>query len=361
VNQLTVVYGRDPAAMARTALEQAGVARDLRPDLRVLLKPNLVTAKPSTSGATTTPELVSGVIDFLKDCGVRDITLAEGSWVGCDTARAFRACGFDALARRHGVKLVDLKKDQSLLREADGSRLKVCRTALETDYFINLPVLKGHCQTRLTCALKNLKGCIPDDEKRRYHSAGLHRPIAQLASVLRPQLTVVDALCGDLTFEEGGTPVRLDRLIVGRDPVLVDSYGAALLGYRPEEIEHVRLAAALGVGDMRLESARIREIGTPPADSPDLPRNLAHLTRHVRERAACSACYGSLLHALQRLADSKQLGRLREPVCIGQGFRDTTADGLGVGACTRGLGRSVPGCPPEAGQILPFLRASFDA
>ena len=347
--------------MARALLEASGVGRELEPATRVLLKPNLVTDRDASTGATTTPAVVAGAIEFLRDCGVRDITIAEGSWVGCPTRRAFRACGYDSLARRYGVKLVDLKGDSWRVIAVEDLELKVSRRALETDFFLNLPVLKGHCQTKMTCALKNLKGCIPDEEKRRFHTLGLHRPIALLASVLPTRLSLVDALGGDLTFEEGGTPVRLDRLLLGRDPVLVDSYAATLMGFRPGEIEHVRLAAALGVGRTDLAGLRVREIGRPSPGEAAAPRTLSHLSRYVEARDACSACYGSLLHALQRLSERGGLERLPGPLRVGQGFRDTAAEGHGVGSCTSGLRRSVAGCPPPAGAILDFLQTLIDA
>jgi uncharacterized protein (DUF362 family) len=362
--QLTVIYGRQARRLARSLLEDAGIQGLLGRAKSVLLKPNLVTDHASATGATTTPEVVAGAIEFLRDCGIRDITVAEGSWTGCPTERAFRACGYVELARRYGVKLVDLKQDPWRVIAAEDLELKVCRRALETDFFLNLPVLKGHCQTGMTCALKNLKGCIPDEEKRRFHALGLHRPIALLASVLPTHLTLVDALCGDLTFEEGGTPVRMDRLLLGRDPVLVDSYAATLMGFRPEQIEHLRLAASLGVGSMDLDGLRLREIGQPPAGTAGQmagPASLAHLTRRVEARDACSACYGSLLHALQRLADNGALERLDEPVHVGQGFRGAKAAGCGVGSCTQGFRRHVDGCPPSAAAILEFLRNSGNA
>ena len=76
----------------------------------------------------------------------------------------------------------------------------------------------------MTCALKNCKGCLPDREKRRFHAEGLMRPIAALATALRPELTIVDSLCGDLDFEEGGNPCLLytsahDRRGAGDLPV----------------------------------------------------------------------------------------------------------------------------------------------
>jgi uncharacterized protein (DUF362 family) len=362
--RLAVIYGRDARRLARALLEDAA-AGDSPPALpspghKVLLKPNLVTSRPASTGATTTPEVVAGVIEFLQDRGVGDITVAEGSWTGCPTERAFRACGYLELSRRYGVKLVDLKKDSWRPLRAGELELKVCRRALETDFFINLPVLKGHCQTGLTCALKNLKGCLPDEEKRRFHALGLHRPIALLASVLPTHLTLVDALCGDLVFEEGGTPVRLDRLLLGRDPVLVDSFGASLMGYAPAQIEHLRLAASLAVGGMDLALCRLREIGRPPADAAQpagLPRSLARLSARIQAREACSACYGGLLHALKRLEQAGELERAPGPLRVGQGFRGLQGEGWGIGACTRGQSRHLPGCPPSAAAILAFLRA----
>ena len=52
----------------------------------------------------------------------------------------------------------------------------------------------------MTCALKNLKGCLPDREKRRFHALGLQKPIAALGAALKPRLIVVDSICGDLDF-----------------------------------------------------------------------------------------------------------------------------------------------------------------
>jgi uncharacterized protein (DUF362 family) len=361
-SRLTVIYGRQARDMARALLEDSfarggpagGPGRSLAA-AKVLLKPNLVTDHPASSGATTTPELVAGVIEYLQDHGASDITVAEGSWTGCPTERAFRACGYVELARRYGVKLVDLKKDSWRVVAAQDMELKVCRRALETDFFLNLPVLKGHCQTGLTCALKNLKGCIPDEEKRRFHALGLHRPIALLASVLPTHLTLVDALCGDLTFEEGGTPVRLDRLLLGSDPVLVDSYGASLMGFAPAQIEHLRLAAELGVGSTDLASADLREIGRPPADPAAAPSSLAHLAARIEARDACSACYGGLLHALRRLEQGGGLERAPRPLYVGQGFRGLTGAGFGIGSCARGFRHHLGGCPPAAAAILRFL------
>jgi uncharacterized protein (DUF362 family) len=199
--------------------------------MNVVVKPNLVVAKPAAEGAVTHPEIVEGIVVFLKENGISSITVAEGSWLGETTTRAFDRCGYSALAKKYGIKLFDTKNDKVIKKTIGDLTLGVCETILNADFLINVPVLKGHCQTTMTCCLKNMKGCIPDSEKRRYHNIGLHKPIAVLNTILKPQLHVIDSICGDPTFEEGGNPVRTDRILIGTDPVLLDSYGATFLGY----------------------------------------------------------------------------------------------------------------------------------
>ena len=72
--------------------------------------------------------------------------------------------------------------------------------------------------------------------------------MALLNAAIRPGVTVVDALCGDLTFEEGGNPVPMQRVLVGTDSVLLDSYGAELIGLSPDEVDYIPMAEQLGVG-----------------------------------------------------------------------------------------------------------------
>ena len=110
-----------------------------------------------------------------------------------NTKRAFKVTGYDRVAEKYGVGLIDLKGDKTRSVDTKIGKMSICVTPLETDYLISLPVLKGHCQTVMTCALKNNKGCLPDSEKRRFHSLGLDEPIAALGAAFRPNLTIVDS------------------------------------------------------------------------------------------------------------------------------------------------------------------------
>ncbi len=352
---LYVNYNHEVLKGTLEALDASDLRNVVHPGMKVSIKPNLVLEKPPTSGATTHREVVEGIIRYLRDAGVQAIEVIESSWIGGDTKRAYRACGYGEL-ERYGVSLVDLKDDRVCKVDAGEYTFEVFRKAVETDFLINVPVLKAHCQTRLTCNLKNLKGCITDREKRRFHTMGLHRPIAYLNRAISTHFCVVDGICGDLTFEEGGNPVTRNMILAGKDPLLVDSYCAELLGYRVNDIEYLRIASDIAVGrayDERAEVVELNREAKPPFVKPDegLVKRLAGC---VKEDGACSACYSALISALHQTGGLRQGGK-GERICIGQGFRGRSGS-VGCGNCTKGFDQYVKGCPPKAVDVVEFVR-----
>lgn len=353
--EIYVIHGVDVIGMTKRLLEAAGVAKAIPAGASIALKPNLVVARPADGGATTHPGILAGVIEHLRDHGHGRIDIIEGSWVGDDTRRAFARCGIDAVAKRYGAATHDLKEDSSTPVDTPAGKIRVCDKAREAGFLINLPVLKGHCQTRVTCALKNMKGCIPDDEKRRFHREGLDTFIAALATAIVPDLTLVDGICGDLDFEEGGNPVRADRLLLGADSVKLDAYACALLGINPAEIPYIVLAERHGVGTMAVGEGDIVELNKPTAaPSARASGQAAVLGRRVKADQACSACYANCIHALKRLEERGAARRL-PPISIGQGWKGKRMDGVGIGACCSGAARPVAGCPPSALDIVKEL------
>jgi uncharacterized protein (DUF362 family) len=260
-------------------------------------------------------------------------------------------CGYEELSRKFDVPLIDLKSDSYRTLSFSGYELKINEEALDTDFLINVPVLKAHCQTRLTCCLKNLKGCIPDSEKRRYHTLGIHKPVAVLNALIKTGYCVVDGICGDLSFEEGGTPVVTNRIIAGRDPLLVDSFCAELIGYKPDEIEYLAYGKKIGVGKYYSQDTELVEINSQakPQHSPKSGRTTDRYSNKINEDAACSACYSSLVYALHRLGSGL---RLDGKIAIGQGFKGKNGHGVGVGNCACGFSQNVAGCPPKATDII---------
>jgi uncharacterized protein (DUF362 family) len=262
------------------------------------------------------------------------------------------------LSKEYQVPLIDLQKDKYQAYEINGLTINICNYVTKVDYLINMPVLKGHCQTNITCALKNMKGCIPNPEKRKFHTMGLHKPIAYLNKLIKQNLIIVDGMNGDLNFEEGSNPVQMNRLIAGKDPVLIDTYAAHLLGFSIEEVPYIALAEDIGVGTTDLANADIVELnkGSGPRKlSPS--KRVQQLAKHIVEDSACSACCGSLIYAIERLDKKGLLHKLKGKLYIGQNFKDKQYEGLGIGSCTSGFARCVKGCPPKARDIVEYLES----
>ncbi len=143
-NQIYVIYGDHIKEMTASLLEAVDLkGRIPSHDSLIGLKPNLVVAKPSSTGATTTPEIVEGVIEYLQKNGFHNLLILEGSWVGDDTGRAFKVCGYDRISRQYGVPLFDTKKDSVSVQSYGGISMEICKKALETDFLIDIPGAEG--------------------------------------------------------------------------------------------------------------------------------------------------------------------------------------------------------------------------
>ena len=349
------IYGTNAHEMTKRLMEAANVADKIPSNAKIAIKPNLVNASRAENGATTHPGAVSGCIEYLQSKGFSDICVIESSWVGERTENAARSCGYDRVCRDYNVPFCDLKKDKTRLTDTPFRPMEIACLALDADYLIDIPVLKGHCQTVMTCALKNLKGCLPDHEKRRFHTDGLIKPIAALAAVLKPDLVIVDSICGDLYFEDGGNPVQTGRMMIGTDALKMDAYCCRLMGLDISDVPYLPLAEKWGAGNSRIDPGDIAKLNEP-ADSQNYPNpsgKVKSLVKNVSADSACSACYASLVRALY--IAQKDGREPKGPVYIGQGYQKKTLNGLGIGRCCSGADRCVMGCPPTADDILKQL------
>ena len=113
-NEIWRSYGTDYKEMTLRLLQKTDLVSLLpTPEARIAIKPNLVVPTPAEFGATTHPEIIAGIIEYLQESGYHNIVIAEGSWVGDRTEEAFEYCGYNALAQTYGVTLVDKKKEKS--------------------------------------------------------------------------------------------------------------------------------------------------------------------------------------------------------------------------------------------------------
>jgi uncharacterized protein (DUF362 family) len=263
MSKVAVVKGTSPVEVTVAALELVRSDLDvvLSAEKPILIKPNYINSKHPSTGITTDSRVIEGIVKFLKECRKEDIIIGEGSgWA--DTFQAFKNAGVDAVAERWNVKLVDLNKDDFVEvyppNPLSLKKVKVAKTALES-VIISVPKLKLHRIATVTLGLKNMMGALAS--KGSMHNGSLSKNIADLASVLKPSLTVIDGIIAGEGHETSGNPVEMNLVIAGTEPVAVDAVGAAVMGIPPTDVEHLVLAEKKGLGTCDLEKISI--LGEP--------------------------------------------------------------------------------------------------
>jgi len=258
--EVAIVKGTNPVEVTVKALEMIDVDEALSEKKPVLIKPNYINASHPSTGITTDSRVIEGVVKFLKNRGVKDVLIGEGSGF-TDTFKAFRVAGVDKVAKRWNVGLIDLNKDEFVEVSPPSplalKRVKIAKTALEST-IISVPKLKLHRMTGVTLSIKNMMGAVAPKGSMHNH---LNEKIADLASTIKPSIAVVDGIIASKGHETSGNPLEMNLVIAGTDPVAVDAVGAAVMGVRPDRVKHLRLAEKKGIGTCNLK--RIRIVGEP--------------------------------------------------------------------------------------------------
>jgi uncharacterized protein (DUF362 family) len=362
VGEVFIIYGNQVESMIRHLIEKTGAMDRLRPGDSIMIKPNLLVSRQNWIGINTDPRIIEALVKSLKDRGISRITVGDGSGMGYSATKAFEYCGYRDMASRYRLNLVDLEKDEFIKKpvrmEGPFKSLEVARTVLECDFLINVPIMKAHNETLITCSLKNLKGTMSRSMKTAFHGVNLHKAIAQLNSVLLPHLIIVDGLQGDLYSESGHDPVAMDRMILGTNPVEVDSVVADTLGYKPRDIRHIAYSADAGLGTCDLEKIRVRSLNHPSEIKRFSPPT--HYSKKfpcsISAEGACCTCMGNFIFALERLNEKGILSE-RLSFLIGQNPKNLAqkkAFTIAVGQCASKQDAAdlcIDECPPAASNI----------
>ncbi|RME25772.1 MAG: DUF362 domain-containing protein [Deltaproteobacteria bacterium] len=264
--------GEIKAAVHELIEAHAGRLPDSR-DARIVIKPNLNNDLVALTGNCVDLRVLRAIIADLRDRGYHDFTIADGSNVGVERREidTFKRLRVDRLAKREGVRIVDLNHDdghQVVL--AAGAHPRVARTVLDCDFLISVPKVKTHVEAGLSCAMKNWVGIARGQEKRHMHY-DLGRNIFAINEVVMPDLIIVDGLVGMEGNGPGdGEPFRLGRLMACDNAFLNDAIVAHLVGMpiaRVPYLLHARDAGHIDdalLADIQERLPRICEIKLPP-------------------------------------------------------------------------------------------------
>ena len=215
----------------------------------VAIKPNLAYYWDAATGYTTDPRVVAAIIDIIRErCGEDvDIKVVEADASAMRTKYAFKVLGYEKLAEEKKVELFNLSKgvlDEKTVQV--GKReitFKVPRLLLDSDLFIDVPKLKLMRIVKITCAMKNIFGCIGKPRKIVYHPI-LNETIVGINKVLKPHLTIVDGLVA-----AGRFPVKLNLIMASVDPFSIDWFASQIMGFNPSRVKFLKIAIKEKVGD----------------------------------------------------------------------------------------------------------------
>lgn len=241
-----------------------GIRAFVRPDDTVLVKPNLLAPKASTTAVNTHPAVVEAVLKAVIGVGGRPV-IGDSPGLGSSRKNAAR-CGVARVAGELGVPVVEFTESVSIGKTREkGFPLELSGEALRADAIINLPKFKTHGQVLLTLGVKNMFGCVIGKRKAQWHfKAGVNRDafagmLVQIYAALSPCLTLIDGIVGMEGNGPGsGRPRSLGILAASRDAVALDTVLMHLAGMDPLRLPTLRAARRLGIGETGMEQIRIQ-------------------------------------------------------------------------------------------------------
>lgn len=257
---LRSVKDKDLQAIVKEIMEACAWAEIVKPNAKVILKPNLSTdVAGKVEMSNTSPHLLEAVCKVLLT-RTKNLTVVESDGARYPAERAAENTGILEVVRRLGIRWVNLSKSECVrvdhkIFNRYGTLLS--KEVLETDVLISLPVIKTHALTVFTGAIKNLWGCVP-----RYDRIWMHKYLdvllADLIGICKPQLSIMDGImCSEGRGPVNGIPRRLDLVMASCDPVALDATAMRLIGLDPYTSRHIVFSSRGGYGNISEENIDI--------------------------------------------------------------------------------------------------------
>lgn len=261
------VTGNDYSALVRQTIDLlGGMKQFVGPGQRVVVKPNIGWDRSPEQAANTHPVVVRTLVEMACEAGAKEVKVFD--YTCNEKRRCYNNSGIkDAIAAigDKRAKLVHIDHRKFKKTKIDGAKaLKewdIYNEALAADSYINVPVAKHHGLSRLTLGLKNTMGVIGGRRGRLHHNIGQN--LADLATVIRPSLTVIDATRILLANGPQGGSIddvkKLDTLLASVDPVAADALATTLFDLEPKVLSSTVAAHKMGLGEMDLENMNVME------------------------------------------------------------------------------------------------------
>lgn len=232
-----------------------GVETFCKPGKTVLIKPNISSPDPLQC---TNPVVTWAVAKLFCEHHC-EVLLGEDPAIPISEKYAYEEYGLYEIGKKSGAKVVSLRDDEHIMKKVPikgyFSEIEVSKIAAEVDLIVTVPTMKTANITMVTLGLKNMKGVISPEWKRKFHTDGLNQGVVDLNATLTPRLTVIDCTFGKDMPRKVCYPVGL--IIAANDPVAADSICTRIMGLDPEEVEHLNLAHKAGIGSINMKDIEV--------------------------------------------------------------------------------------------------------
>jgi uncharacterized protein (DUF362 family) len=268
---LVIAKTGSPSQLLQAAMTPlGGMGRFVKKGQRVIIKANIAWARTPEQACTNNPDLLSALIKMCYEAGAKRVAVWDHT---CDNYQfTFLRSGLKETAQKAGADIFsghghNVYKQVEVPRGKKLKTVEMLKDVLEGDVFINFPLPKHHFATELTLGMKNLMGTVWDMEQ--LHKIDLHQCIADINTIRKPDLVVVDAIRILTTNGPKGPGKTEDigEVIASTDIVAVDAYSASFFKhpktgkpFKPEEIKFVKNAFELGLGQIDLSKVRVKKV-----------------------------------------------------------------------------------------------------
>ncbi len=383
----------------KKAVEQSNAFEHLSKNAKVIIKPNIViwlNGPFPKWGVITTSAIMEETVILLKEYGVNNISIAEGSLQINPKDKhigqlSHKGLGYEKLKKRYGVKLLDVwERPFEKVEVADGLSLKVNTDLMKSDFLVNLPVLKTHAQVKVSLGIKNLKGFLNIASRKKCHNADkdkdLEYMISCLPKLLPPSATIID---GIYTIERGpsfdGKPRKSDLVIASSNTLAADMVGAKVLGHDPSDIPYLEKSAkdqglSIDLSGIKVLGEKIEDVASfhkytfPYNKDNSLPINMEKmgikgLKFHKFDSTLCTYC-SPLIGMLLTIIAMSYKGKSFDDVEFLTGKRLKPSEGMKksilVGQCMCAKNKDydgsneivkIKGCPPDSNEAALALKS----
>lgn len=237
-----------------------GLPEIIRRGDKVLLKPNMLSAKAPEQAITTHPFIVQAVAEYILAFGARPSIGDSPGGAVKNVCKYWDATGLTNIAKYLDIPLLSFETSGMVERKVGQWSFHVAQPVMDADVVINLPKCKTHSFMLLTGAIKNMYGILPGWQKARFHSLApkprlFNQLLVDVFSVRPPELTVMDAVVGmEGNGPSAGKPRMMGYLLASQDAVALDAVAATMMGYRINQVGYLRMAELRGLGVARLEA-----------------------------------------------------------------------------------------------------------